>query len=56
MATWTKETKTHSDFDVKGFLLQECLDFLLLETGKKIVVGRGLEMKHTSSWSNITKH
>ena len=67
MATWTDETKNTSSWDdgtkhgagaswdIKSFLLQENLFFLLLETGKKIVLNWG-NTKNEAVWANINKN
>ena len=67
MTTWTDETKNTStwadgtkhgagaSWDIKGFMLQENLFFLLLETGKKIVLNWG-NTKNEAVWANISKN
>ena len=67
MAIWTDETKHTTSYadetkhgagaswNIKGFLLQENLFFLLLETGKKIVLNWG-NTKNTASWDNLVKN
>jgi len=56
-ASWDDKTKhkAGASWDIKGFLLQENLFFLLLESGKKIVLNWG-NTKNTASWTNLNKN
>lgn len=53
--SWTNESLHSTDWGLLSFMLQEIEDFLLLETGDKIVLKRGTTLNSTS-WTNLTKH
>lgn len=54
MPTWTNIVKNVANWLTNYFLLKEDGDYLLLETGDKIIIG-GSRASRNTSWSNQSK-
>ena len=57
MATWTGTNRTETTWDsTVGFLLKESLDFLLLETGDRIMLDQSTFFRSPATFTNSIRN